>query len=418
MQVQAQSQFTFAGANSGDAAGFSVASAGDVNGAIGGGAPINDLLIGAPHFNSNAGAAYLVYGGTTLTSGLLNGIVDLSRLENTPIPTGSNADPTPPQGAVFVGAGTDQAGYTVSSAGGFNPAVDSLGDFMIGSPGGNGGAGRVNLFYGVSTGTINSTGQYTAGLIANATNPIALNNPTAALALTGVRPLSASFVGAGSGFRAGFSISYVNATSSTTASIILIGAPSDTTSSGSGSVYEIQGPTTGTFQTQLQPLNSTIARQYTLTFPTTFSSSNPINFGISVSAYANGTGDFIAGGPGYTGTLPTTNNGTTSPPTALVGAAAVVLNSLQPANSLIPLGGSPTPTPTPTPTPIPPPPPAVAGAVLPGTFHPTNFISPLGTSFVPTVSALSAFNYAPIPLRVALQQYSAPGWIHPAGLRL
>ena len=112
---------------------------------------------------------------------------------------------------------------------------------MIGSPGGNGQAGRVNLFYGVSTGTINSTGQYTAGLIANATNPIALNNPTAPLALTGVRPVSASFVGAGSGFRAGFSISYVNATSSTTASIILIGAPSDTTSSGSGSVYEILG---------------------------------------------------------------------------------------------------------------------------------------------------------------------------------
>ena len=149
---------------------------------------------------------------------------------------------------------------------------------MIGSPGGNGQAGRVNLFYGVSTGTINSTGQYTAGLIANATNPIALNNPTAPLALTGVRPLSASFVGAGGGFRAGFSISYVNSTSSTSASIILIGAPNDTTSSGSGSVYEIQGPTTGTYQTQLQPLNSTIARQYTLTFPTTFSSSNPIGF--------------------------------------------------------------------------------------------------------------------------------------------
>ncbi|MGZ6074513.1 MAG: hypothetical protein ACXWOA_11685, partial [Isosphaeraceae bacterium] len=49
-----------------------------------------------------------------------------------------------------------------------------------------------------------------------------------------------------------------------------------------------------------------------------------------------------------------------------------------------------------------------SSAVLPGTFHPTNFISPLGTSFVPTVSALSAFTYAPIPLRVALQQYLPP----------
>ena len=110
VQVQAESQFTIAGANSGDAAGFSVANAGNVNGATIGAFSVNDLLIGAPSFNNNAGAAYLVYGGTTLTSGVLNGIVDLSRLQITPIPTGSNADPTPPQGAVFVGSGTDRAG--------------------------------------------------------------------------------------------------------------------------------------------------------------------------------------------------------------------------------------------------------------------------------------------------------------------
>ena len=391
-----------AGVNNGDMAGFSVASAGDVNGATSSGASVNDLLIGAPGFNSKAGEAYLVYGGTTLTTGAKAGVVSLSQLQITPIPTGTNAIPTPPQGAVFVGAGTDLAGSTVSSAGVFNPAVSSLGDFMIGSPGGNGQAGRVNLFYGVSTGTLNATGQYTAGLIANATNPIALNNPTAGLALTNVAPLSASFVGATGGSRAAFSLSYVNGASSTAASVILIGAPSDTTAGGSGSVYEILGPTSGTYQTQLQPLNSTIARQYTLTFPTTFSSSNPIGFGNSVSAYANGTGDFIAGAPGYTGTLPTT---TTTPPTPLVGAAAMVLNSLQPANSLIPLGGSVTPTPTPTPTIGSG---ASSGAVLPGTFVPTNYIPPLGTSFVPTVTALSALNYAPIPLKVALQQYLPP----------
>ena len=50
-------------------------------------------------------------------------------------------------------------------------------------------AGRVNLFYGASTGALNATGQYTAGLIANATNPIALNNPTAALVAHGRRAL-------------------------------------------------------------------------------------------------------------------------------------------------------------------------------------------------------------------------------------
>ena len=301
------------------------------------------------------------------------------------------------------------AGYTVSSAGDFNPAVSSLDDFMIGSPGGNGQAGRVNLFYGAST-TMNSTGQFTTGLIANATNPIALNNPTAPLALTGVAPISASFVGASAGDRAAFSLSYINAGTSTTstppspASIILIGAPGNVTAPrGSGSVYELLGPTTGTYTTQLQPLNSTIARQYTLSFPTTGpSSSNPIGFGTSVSAFATGNGDFIAGGPGYTGTLasasvppvplPTPNN------TLLVGAAAMVLASLQPANSLIPLGTVPPTPPTP--------PGPVAGAVLPGTFVPTNYIPPY--MFVPTDSALSALNYAPIPLKVALQQYLPP----------
>ncbi len=131
--------FRFAGANSGDMAGFSVANAGDVNNATSALGATNDLLIGAPGFNKNAGAAYLVYGGTPLTSGALGGLVDLSQLSVVPTVITGQA---PAQGAVFVGAGTDQAGYTVSGAGNFNAAVDSFGDFMIGSPGGNGGAGR------------------------------------------------------------------------------------------------------------------------------------------------------------------------------------------------------------------------------------------------------------------------------------
>src|SRR5262249_45105760 len=81
VQVRSGAQFVISGANSGDQAGFSVASAGDVNDTTG----INDLLIGAPGFNNNAGAAYLVYGGTTMTNGTLNGILDLSRLQITPV---------------------------------------------------------------------------------------------------------------------------------------------------------------------------------------------------------------------------------------------------------------------------------------------------------------------------------------------
>ncbi len=397
-----ESQFTFAGANSGDAAGFSVANAGDVNGATLGAFAVNDLLIGAPKFNNNAGAAYLVYGGTTLTSGVKNGLVDLSRLQITPIPTGSNADPTPPQGAVFVGSGADQAGYTVSGAGNFNSGVDSLNDFMIGSPGNNGQTGRVNLFYGASTGTINSTGQFTSGLIANATNPIALNNPSAALNLTGVSPLNAVFLGSTPGDRAGFSLSYY-ATSTSGPSVAIIGSPG--WNGGQGSVYELLSPSTGTYQQSIS-LNSTNMRQYTLTFPTTFSSTDAIGFGNSVSAFATGNGDFIAGAPGYTGTLAT---GPPTPPVPfpLAGAAAMVLSSLQPAGTLPSLtgtsggggggGGG-----------------GTSGGVFaaaprpPGLFTPPDYIPPLGTNFVPTVASLSTFNYAPIPLKVALQQYLPP----------
>ena len=392
MPVSTLAAFTFAGAHNYDQAGFSVADAGDVNGD-----GVSDLLIGDPHYlqgqtaANGIGAAFLVYGGISMTNGATSNLVDLLQLSVRPTSTTGQA---PAQGAVFVGAGSDAAGYSVSSAGSFNPGVDSLDDFMIGSPGGNGNAGRVNLFYGASTGTytqFGTSGGFSAGLLSTVVNPIALNNPTAALALTGVAPVSASFVGAGSNFHAGTSISYVSGSGST-ASTILIGAPNDTTSGGSGSVYELLGPSTGTFQTQLLPLTNAVARQFTLTYPTTYSSSNSILFGTSVSALADGDGDFIAGAPGYTGTLPTTSNGTTTPILA-VGAAAIVLASLIPPIHPI--------------HPIPPSPPSpVAGAVLPGTFHPTNYIPPY--MFVPTVSALSALNYAPIPLKVALQQYLPP----------
>ncbi len=58
----------FTGASSGSQAGWSVADAGDVNGvATSGGTNVDDLLIGAPS-QGGGGAAYLVYGGSTLAS--------------------------------------------------------------------------------------------------------------------------------------------------------------------------------------------------------------------------------------------------------------------------------------------------------------------------------------------------------------
>ncbi len=148
-----------AGVNSGDKAGFSVADGGDVNGATIGGKNVDDLLIGAPSASSTAGAAYLVYGGTSL-AGLAtttNGVryINLANVGG----TGTNAVP----GAIFTGpAGGAMTGFSVSAAGDFNDY--GFGDIMIGSPGFSSSStttsqGEVTLFYGAaSTSTAYLTG--------------------------------------------------------------------------------------------------------------------------------------------------------------------------------------------------------------------------------------------------------------------
>ena len=58
-------------------------------------------------------------------------------------------------------------------------------------------------------------------------------------------------------------------------------------------------------------------------------------------------------------------------------------------------------SPTPTPTPL--------GVAAGGPVLETSYISPFGaTQYTPTISQLSALNYAPIPLSVAIQQYLPP----------
>jgi len=281
----------FAGEADGDEAGWSVADAGNVNGATG---SVDDLLIGAPD-NLGIGAAYLVYGGSnvgtqaTLTHNVF--YISLSRVGGTA--TGSLS------GAKIVGPGaTGETGFSVSPAGDFN--ADGLADFMIGTPLTNAGSvltdqGEVDLIYGAASGI---TGTLTLGSL-----PATVR--------------SATFTGADAGDMAGYSESEVGVINSGQPTGILIGAPGY--NSDNGTAYLIMGRTglTGSFSlatAQAAPLSGL---QFVETTPSAPSSSPPF-FGASVSGRLQGTqqntvdlddeADFAIGAPGYDVTQTTGQN--------------------------------------------------------------------------------------------------------------
>ena len=107
--------FTLNGINAGDQSGFSVSSAGDVNGD-----GYDDLIIGARYADPNrdsSGETYLVYGGASAPG--TGGVLDLSDLD------GSN-------GFTLTGIDAgDQSGFSVSSAGDVNG--DGYDDLIIGA---------------------------------------------------------------------------------------------------------------------------------------------------------------------------------------------------------------------------------------------------------------------------------------------
>ncbi len=143
--------FIIQGDVGGDAAGVSVAAAGDINGD-----GLDDLIIGANAGDDgglNAGEAYVIFGsgaGFGTVDATSRGVIDLTTL-------------TPAQGFIIQGdAALDTAGVSVSSAGDFNG--DGFDDLIIGANGGDDGgtnAGEAYVIFGSGSGfgTVDGTGR-------------------------------------------------------------------------------------------------------------------------------------------------------------------------------------------------------------------------------------------------------------------
>ncbi len=132
----AGSMITISGVAAGNQSGYSVASAGDVNGD-----GFADVIIGAPQagpVSAASGASYVVFGGADLAASSIN----LSSLN------GSN-------GFSILGvSASDTSGYSVASAGDVNG--DGFADIIVGAyqadPGGNASAGSSYVVFGRSGG--------------------------------------------------------------------------------------------------------------------------------------------------------------------------------------------------------------------------------------------------------------------------
>ena len=126
--------FILNGIDAGDRSGFSVSSAGDVNGDS-----YDDLIIGADWADPNgdsSGETYIVYGGASAPG--TGGVLDLSDLDGT-------------NGFILNGIDEDdRSGFSVSSAGDVNG--DGYDDLIIGAPyadlGKDGSAGETYIVYG------------------------------------------------------------------------------------------------------------------------------------------------------------------------------------------------------------------------------------------------------------------------------
>jgi FG-GAP repeat len=274
----------FAGSSPSQNAGFSVAAGGNFAGTSINGIPQNTLLIGAPQFNVGPGQVSVIYSAPGLSSAGITTNGFSSILLNRVAATVNGIS-----GATITGDNTgDQTGYSVSTAGDFNG--DNINDILIGSPGFNNAAGRVNMIFGRPA-------------LPALPGPIVGNFTIATL---GASISQAEFDGVSSGALAGYSISSVGRINADSINEILIGSPGANNSSGL--VYLIPGNAdlVGVFNlgsTETTPIQGLI-----------ISSSLPAagnNYlGTSVSGRlglsgagktvdSDGVSDFVLGAPGF-----------------------------------------------------------------------------------------------------------------------
>ncbi len=217
--------YQFVGAAAGDQAGYSVASAGDIDGD-----GMADLIIGAKNADgggADSGESYLITAADLTLADTADGTTDgIINLGNVAAQSASYQ---------FIGAATgDSAGVSVSSAGDVD--ADGLDDLIIGAAGANGNAGESYLITAASLTTLDAADGTTDGVIdlanVHAPPPVAPPVPTT----------SYQFIGATAGDSSGASVSSAGDVDGDGYDDLLIGAPAaDTGGTNSGDSYLISG---------------------------------------------------------------------------------------------------------------------------------------------------------------------------------
>lgn len=403
------------GATPSSAAGFAVSGAGDFNND-----GISDIMVGAPGFNGATGRVALLYGGR---NNAITGVFDFDT-----IPAGIGS-------MILTGtAPGDLAGYALSSVAAVNAGQPN--GVLIGSPGflSNRGAayylpGHGGLFTGTFSLEDAENPNTLAGLQMTATTPgapLTTSPPffgasvSGRLLTTGQRAtadgdLLGDFIIGAPGFTALPSAVLAGAGFIVQGARISIGVPPASNAivstivqiDSSTSVPFLVNPTTPDAMriivTSATAPDGSTFNPATDIDPTTITVNGVLFANATVAADpADATRAIITISPRSSLNLPTGESTFTVSGRTLDSAPA----SDQPwiATTRVTTGG--------TPPPGPPTPGGVSAPRQPGAMTSPVYASHFGGAFAPSVAEMSRFNYAPIPLRVALEQY-----LPPAGFR-